>query len=148
MSDDVGILELGSYKLKFDRNIFSGFVLKQSLPNVMYINKKMDAKNIAVISICNYDAAKVGLSYILSDIDREFGITNIVANPMLVNEKLGDNVWHVYRITAGKLSHINLWIFKLDDEFMVQVMAIFSNTEDPIYSQIREMIAGIEIETP
>jgi hypothetical protein len=148
MSDEVGILELGSYKLKFDRNIFSGFVLKQSLPSVIYINKKMDAKNIAVISICNYDAAKVGLSYILSHIDREFGITNIVANPMLVNEKLGDNVWHVCRITAGKLSHINLWILKLDDEFMVQVMAIFSNTEDPIYSQIREMIAGIEIETP
>ena len=63
-----------------------------------------------------------------------------------VSEKLGDNLWHVFRITEGKSSHINVWIYDLDVEFVIKVIAAFTNIDDPIYSQIREMIASIEIE--
>lgn len=146
MPKDFVVFELGSYKLKFDRNIFSGLDLKQPLPNLIYVRKKMDERNTAIISIDNYDAGKVEASYVINDIHREFGEIKI-DNMMHVREKLGNNLWHVFRITEGKSSHINVWIYELDVEIMIKVVAAFTDIEDPIYSQIREMIASIKIET-
>ena len=73
MPEDFVVLELGSYKLKFDRNIFVGLDLKQPRPNLICIRRKMNEKNTAVISINNYDAGKVEASYVINDIYREFG---------------------------------------------------------------------------
>ena len=145
MPEDFVVLELGSYKLKFDRNIFVGLDLKQPSPNLICIRRKMNEKNTVVISINNYDAGKVEASYVIKDIYREFGEMKI-AHMSTVSEKLGNNLWHLFRITEGKSSHINVWIYELDVEFMIKVIAAFTDIDDPIYSQIREMIASIKIE--
>lgn len=146
MSFDLGILENDRYTLTFNRSIFSELVPEQPLLNLMYLRKRIDDKKIAVISIYNYDAKKIDIFYVLRKIAQEFGIFEIVNDPQLVNEKLGDNLWRVYRMTDRKASHIYVWIYGIDDEFMIQVMLIFSDTDDSIYNQIREMIADINIE--